>query len=226
MSESSDDMKGGPSNRPYHRGNVAADLRAAAERILASENLEDVSVRRLAREVGIAPANFYNHFRNLDELLAKIASSSLEQAITRAVTTWSGPGSKPELLVASATEFIRFCLKNKQLMRLMLRRREREDGDERDDVSARSLAEVVRFIHGDAAGAAPEELEAEKHGLAVGYIALTYGFALILSEGRFAVDENDDAALARFVRNGILPFLDGSAAATLAKGERTGGPSG
>lgn len=218
MADPSESKGPNPRGRAYHKGNVATDLREAAERILAAENIEDVSVRRLAREVGIAPANFYNHFNNLDELLAKIASASLDQAITRAVTTWSGHGSKPELLIASATEFIQFCLRNKHLMRLMLRRREHVDGDEYDDVSARSLTEVTRFIYGDVSEVASSGPNVEKHGMAIGYIALTYGFALILADGRFSLDGEDEAQLSKFVRSGILPFLDGSAAAILAAG--------
>lgn len=61
--------------------------------------------------------------------------------------------------------------------------------------------------------------------MAVGYIALTYGFALILAEGRFSLDPEDEEELSRFIRSGILPFLDGSAATILSPGdERPGGP--
>ena len=38
--------------RPYHRGNVAEDLTAAALRLLKTERYEDLSVRRLTREIG------------------------------------------------------------------------------------------------------------------------------------------------------------------------------
>ena len=67
--------------RPYHRGNVAEDLIAAAVRLLKTERYEDLSVRRLTREVGVTPANFYNHFENLEDLLLTIAA---ERHLTRA----------------------------------------------------------------------------------------------------------------------------------------------
>ncbi|MBM0170143.1 hypothetical protein [Altererythrobacter sp. C41] len=49
------------------------------------------------------------------------------------------------------------------------------------------------------------------------------GFALILAEDRFPIDLEDEAELSRFVRNGILPLLDGSAAAILAPKSDGGG---
>mgnify|MGYP003363473360 FL=1 len=58
-----------PMPRPYHKGNVAEDLRLTTLRILQTERLEDLSVRRLTREVRVAPANFYNHYASLNMLL-------------------------------------------------------------------------------------------------------------------------------------------------------------
>lgn len=98
-------------------------------------------------------------------------------------------------------------------MRLMLR----QQRNDRSDQAAESypFQQTARFIYGiEKDGPAPG-LEYERHGAAVGYIALTYGFALLLAEGRFPFGLADDAELGRFVRAGILPLLDGSAAALL-----------
>lgn len=216
MTNSSSPEQPAAFTRAYHKGNVAGDLRKAAERILASEDLESVTVRRLTREVGVAPANFYNHYHNLDELFLLIASSSLDQAIARAISIWSNDGSKQELLVAAATDFIRFCLQNRQLMRLMLRRQSHETATKYVETSDRSFGEIVSFIHGRQTDPSATGCDPSQHGVAVGFVALTYGFALILAEGRFRVDVDNDAELSRFVRNGILPFLDGSAASVLS----------
>jgi AcrR family transcriptional regulator len=216
MTHSPDPEQPPIATRAYHKGNVAGDLRKAAEKILASEDLENVTVRRLTREVGVAPANFYNHYHNLDELFLLIASSSLDQAIARAISIWSGEGSKQELLIAAATDFIRFCLQNRQLMRLMLRRQAHETATKYVETSDRSFGEIVRFIHGSQTDPSAPDCDPSQHGVAVGYVALTYGFALILAEGRFNLDVDDDAELSRFVRNGILPFLDGSAVTVLS----------
>lgn len=218
MTKATDPPQPQSSSRAYHKGNVADDLRKAAERILATESLEDITVRRLAKEVGVAPANFYNHFDSLNDLLLSIAASSLDDAVDRAAAAWSRPGTKPDLLTDSATDFIRFCLKNRQLMRLMISRRAHDGRDPRRAGGSHSFREIVQFIYGDRIEQGFSAPDYEKYGVAVGYIALTYGFALILAEGRFALDVENDAELTGFVRNGILPFLDGSAAAILSAG--------
>lgn len=46
-------------NAPYHKGNVPLRMMEAAERILATETVEDITARRLCREVGVTSANFY-----------------------------------------------------------------------------------------------------------------------------------------------------------------------
>lgn len=216
MTKSTDPPQPTSPPRAYHKGHVADDLRKAAERILAAESLEDITVRRLTKEVGVAPANFYNHFDSLNDLLLSIAASSLNEAVDRAAAAWSRPGTKPDLLIDSATDFIRFCLKNRQLMRLMISQRAHDGRDPRREAGSHSFREIVQFIYGDRIEQASSAPDYEKYGVAVGYIALTYGFALILAEGRFALDVENDAELTRFVRNGILPLLDGSAAAILA----------
>lgn len=223
MTKSTDPPSPTSPPRAYHKGNVADDLRKAAERILATESLEDITVRRLTKEVGVAPANFYNHFDSLNDLLLGIAASSLNQAVDRAAAAWSHSGTKAELLVESATDFIRFCLKNRQLMRLMISQRAHDGRDPRKEAGSHSFREIVRFIYGDRIEQASAAPDYEKYGVAVGYIALTYGFALILAEDRFPIDLEDDADLSRFVRNGILPLLDGSAAAILAPKSDGGG---
>jgi AcrR family transcriptional regulator len=211
-------------SRTYHKGNVAEDLRKAAERILATERLEDITIRRLAREVGVVPANFYNHYKSLDDLLFGIAASSLNQALDRAIVTWSGPGSKPDLLICSAIQFVQFCLRNRQLMRLMLRHTTHDRCGDYQTASDRSFGEIVRFIYGESfEPGPPAAATCERYGVAFGFIALAYGFALILTEDRFGVDVKNEAELSRFIQSGMLPFLDGSAAAALSKGNNGGG---
>src|SRR4051812_9067388 len=67
-----------PSARAYHKGNVAQDLLEVATRLLKTERVEDITVRRLCREVGVTPGNFYNHFPTLEWLLLDLAADGFE----------------------------------------------------------------------------------------------------------------------------------------------------
>ena len=56
----------------YHHGNVKAALVHAAINLLQDEPVQNLSLRRLAKEVGITPTAVYNHFSDKDALIAAI----------------------------------------------------------------------------------------------------------------------------------------------------------
>jgi AcrR family transcriptional regulator len=51
----------------------------AAANLLENQNLSSVSLREVTRAVGIAPAAFYRHFRDMDELGAALVDRSLNE---------------------------------------------------------------------------------------------------------------------------------------------------
>ncbi|GAB1264421.1 TetR/AcrR family transcriptional regulator [Aurantivibrio infirmus] len=66
-------------NQPYHHGNVKGALIAAAKELLKTEKVDSLSLRRLAKEIGITPTAVYNHFSDKDALIAAIKMESFEQ---------------------------------------------------------------------------------------------------------------------------------------------------
>lgn len=56
----------------YHHGNVKNALIEAAMALMESEDIENLSLRRLAREVGITPSAVYNHFCDKNALMLAI----------------------------------------------------------------------------------------------------------------------------------------------------------
>lgn len=71
----------------YHHGDLKAALIAGAIELITQENIDSLSLRGLARYVGVSHAAPYRHFADKDELLAAIAeegfrllTSSLLQA--------------------------------------------------------------------------------------------------------------------------------------------------
>ena len=64
-----DDLK--PS-QPYHHGDVKNALINAAMKLIDTNELEAMSLRRLAKEVGVTPSAVYNHFTDKDALMMAI----------------------------------------------------------------------------------------------------------------------------------------------------------
>ena len=66
-------------SQPYHHGNVKGALISAAKELLKTEKVDSLSLRRLAKEVGITPTAVYNHFSDKDALIAAIKIESFGQ---------------------------------------------------------------------------------------------------------------------------------------------------
>ncbi len=210
--------------RAYHKGNVAQDLRNAAERILATERLEDVTIRRLTREVGVTPANFYNHYNTLDHLLFDIAADGFDAMHHLAQPIFAREGARADLLVAAGLEYIRFCVRNRQLTRLMFRRADGFQYSRYPEAAIRAFGAVIGFIYGDEAAreANPPAGTHDRFGVAFGFFALWYGISLIAAEGLFLLDADNEAEFNSFVDHTMRPFITGSAAEVIARAEAAG----
>lgn len=106
-------------NEPYHRGNVRADLIKEGIKLLRAESVSAISVRRLAREIDVAPSAVYNHFENREELLAAIAAEGFRQIAKVHHKALSAGGSTDNVLKEMMRAFLVFVNKNRDLYDLM-----------------------------------------------------------------------------------------------------------
>lgn len=65
----------GSQGRPYHHGDLAAELMARACEHIGRAGVEKLSLRALAREVGVSPTAPYRHFPTRRCLLAALATT-------------------------------------------------------------------------------------------------------------------------------------------------------
>lgn len=66
----------------YHHGNVKNELINAALEIMENEDLEKVSLRRLARMIGVTPVAVYNQFASKDVMMEGIKTRAFEEYVT------------------------------------------------------------------------------------------------------------------------------------------------
>src|SRR5438128_11460667 len=110
-----DDMnKAARASRPYHKGNVAEDLLAAAAKILKTERFEDLSVRRLARHVGVTPGNFYHHFPSLSDLLLNLAADGFDERRRTTARTMRSARTRAEAARKCMAAFVDLAIQNRQ----------------------------------------------------------------------------------------------------------------
>ena len=106
--------------KSYHHGNLRAELLDAAIEQLRSSSVEDLSLRALARSVGVSQTAPYRHFADKGELLAAMATRGyrgLLSALHRAAdASTDSPGDQ---LFAFAHTYVDYAAANPQLFKLM-----------------------------------------------------------------------------------------------------------
>ncbi len=196
---------------PYHKGNVAALLLEAAERILATESLEEITARRLCREVGVTAANFYNHYPNLDYLLLEIASRGFGKRLAGSRKLLRKNLPREETLVALVQNTVDFALENPQLFRLMFGTlndtQQNPNYYIRSEESFRTLAHIV---YGEDVYRSDDIAYSHAHcEKAYAFFSFSYGLALAISRGIFSNPQGTLAGRRKFVEDLTRTFLHG-----------------
>ncbi|GLV80177.1 TetR/AcrR family transcriptional regulator [Streptomyces hygroscopicus] len=146
-------------------GALKEEILAAAARMLMESGREgDLSLRAVAREVGISAPSVYLHFKDRAELVATLTRRAYERLVAdlRGAAEGAGGGGPREALRAMARRYCRFALDNPQRYRLMFGI-ERIEGP-RDELDRHPLwmvyemwLDAVRACRGDRTGAADDE---------------------------------------------------------------------
>src|SRR5919108_421380 len=68
-----------PQSRPYHHGDLRAALLTSAERTLREKGTAALSLRELARDIGVSHAAPGRHFKDKQSLLDALALAGFER---------------------------------------------------------------------------------------------------------------------------------------------------
>ncbi|SCG55431.1 transcriptional regulator, TetR family [Micromonospora rifamycinica] len=114
----------------YHHGNLRSTLLAAAENSLRQHGVGQLSLRELAREVGVSHAAPRRHFADRQALLDALAEAGFARlhAELHAALAAAGPDFGPRLH-AMATAYLRFATEDAALLELMFAGKHREGAD-------------------------------------------------------------------------------------------------
>ena len=104
-----------PSQR-YHHGDLRQALVEGALRLLATRSPAELSLRSVARLVGVSPNAPYRHFSSKDALLASVAEEGFRRLTA---VTAAAKGSPPKRLRQMAVAYVRFATEHPRLYGLM-----------------------------------------------------------------------------------------------------------
>ncbi|MCX5372354.1 TetR/AcrR family transcriptional regulator [Streptomyces sp. NBC_00015] len=107
-------------SRPYHHGDLPAELLARAEQTLRERGSGALSLRELARDIGVSPAAPSRHFKTKQALLDALALTGFERLAAVISASQEGVGEPfAERLDAAARAYVGFAVTNAALLDLM-----------------------------------------------------------------------------------------------------------
>lgn len=105
--------------QPYHHGNLKQALLDKALDHLRLHGPDKISLRALARDVGVSQTAPYRHFEDKTALLAALATEGFRRLYTVSHLATLDEGSAADALQKSGKAYIHFALDNPELYRLM-----------------------------------------------------------------------------------------------------------
>lgn len=145
---------------------------------LASRGAAELSLRHLAREVGVTPPAAYRHFRSKDALLAAIS----EEGFARLNTAFADAriaDSPQERLIETGIAYVRFAKEQPALFRLMFGAEEQEEAGPEAEAAFATLKDLSAAVS-DLGTDNDEALRVET----VRRWSVVHGFAMLLIDGR------------------------------------------
>ncbi len=162
----------------YHHGSLRAELLEACVRLIESEGLGAVSLRRVAREAGVSPGAPYHHFPDRAALLAAISTRGFERLAQDLREARSRAGDARAALVSMVVAYVGFARRHKAYFQLMFRP-ELSQPDKHPD--ARAAGDAAFGVLIDVVG----ECDAsDPDGLAVSLWAFGHGLASLAIDGQ------------------------------------------
>lgn len=170
----------------YHHGDLRSALLDAGLRLLRARSVDSLSLRELAREVGVSAAAIYRHFPDKNALMAALAVEGLERlAKAQRQATRTAGGGKAGFL-ASGMAYVRFAVDNPALFRLVFSAAKQGDPLE---AQLDSVSSALRGLRQDIEALMPAEAPAaERKAAALQAWALAHGLAQLVLDRQIAVD--------------------------------------
>ena len=173
--------------KPYHHGDLRAALIAEGLSMLAESTAADsLSLRELARRVGVSAPSVYRHFPDKEALLTALAQDGLCQLGVNQHAAAEAAGGGKEGFAATGRAYVRFALANPALYRLIFT----SPLIAAYRVQRKERAEAMDFLLANIAaqtGTDPESPEART--AAIEAWALVHGLAMLMLDGQIPAND-------------------------------------
>ena len=191
--------------RAYHHGNLRSALLERAERTVRERGVHALSLRELARDVGVSHGAPRRHFPDRDALLDAVAASGFDRLAREleAAVGAAGPSAEARLQ-ALAHAYVGFATADAALLELMFAIKHRDGAEHVRAEADRSLAIALAVIA--SAQLAGELVAGDAEQITQFAFAMLHGLASMANGGLLG-----DADLDAVVTDAIERMLSGLA---------------
>ncbi|MBD8641586.1 TetR/AcrR family transcriptional regulator [Sphingomonas sp. CFBP 13733] len=166
----------------YHHGDLRAALIEVGLRLLAERDVEGVSLREMAREVGVSATSVYRHFPEKAALMRALALEGLDRLAIAQRDAASGKGGAAAF-AATGRAYVRFALANPAIFRLIF--------TSSAQLQATGEIEVLRMLRANAAAASPIDAGSDKvEAGALRSWSLVHGLAMLMLDGQLPAEDH------------------------------------
>jgi AcrR family transcriptional regulator len=173
----------------YHHGDLRAALLEAGLTLLAERTADALSLREVARAVGVSATAVYRHFPDKAALMHALAQEGLRRLAEAQRAAAAAAGGGAAGFSATGRAYVRFALANPALFRLIFA-----------SPGAPTMAQggphdAATFLHDNAAAQLPPGADERAVGIvALQAWSLVHGLAMLMLDGQI---EAEDALIDR-----------------------------
>ncbi|MFW2851983.1 TetR/AcrR family transcriptional regulator [Sphingomonas sp. TX0543] len=166
--------------KAYHHGDLRAALVAEGVSLLESQGADDLSLRELARRVGVSATALYRHFPDKAALMAAVAREALAKLASAQREASERAGGGVAGFSATGAAYVRFARDNPGLFRLVFAHPVPPGFHDKED-------DAMAMLKATAAALAPPGTDANAFALRAW--SLAHGLAMLMLDGQVSVDD-------------------------------------
>lgn len=207
----------------YHHGNLRAALIEAALALVARDGVARLSLRDVARRLGVSHQAPYNHFPDKGALLDAIASEGFAQLADQLRATTAQHAEPVARVIESGFTYVAFARKHTAHYRVMFAEPDSERGaPPPDDIGQTAFHVLVdAILRGQEDGTFST---APARELALACFAFVHGLAMLAIDGKLGAPS--DALIRTLLQHEVLGMVaDTRAAPTVVRAPAASKPS-
>jgi AcrR family transcriptional regulator len=174
-------------SKPYHHGDLAPALLAAAEQLIEDRGVEGFTLREAARRAGVSHAAPAHHFGDANGLLTELAAVGFDRLTAAQREAITGVTDPTQRVVEMGLSYVGFALDHPAQFRLMFSSGRIERTSDRLRTAGRAAFQIFLETFAAARGVVVEPLtphEAGRDPVVLRQWAQVHGLATLAIEGQ------------------------------------------